>query len=406
MSSSRPSAAPRTSHEIAYDARVSSPVVVAPAIAIAAACAMLGACRDTDPGLQQGVVATTGGQPATGVTVLSHRADGTALDRQVADATGRAVIATEVGGYATVVFPATIEPSTPSIEAITAPLPAMGDLVIAGPPPSKPPAVAGALAITAPALVGADDYDVDLGCVTIRVATMPATVNVAAACLGSDANLDVIVRGVQATAGDDLVVGYSAGRVELVGGVAMFDIAAWDTGGTAIPVTLDGVTAKVTLDITTDRLTYPTLPVTDHATLWTGFAVDSTTVTANQGFATLGEITTRTMAGAPAAIAFGPDDFLPELESVVLLDDRATVAIRWSPAGFVADSLDLHVTWTAGVQAVTWDALLPADADHVRLPALDADLSFLVPGADITSDLRAIVTRPDEVLTSHTTGFR
>jgi hypothetical protein len=55
--------------------------------------------------------------------------------------------------------------------------------------------------------------------------------------------------------------------------------------------------------------------------------------------------------------------------------------------------------------------LLPPDADHARFPTLDADLaSELVlpasPTIDITSDLRAIVTRPDEVLVSHSGGFQ
>ena len=365
------------------------------------------ACGTSGPGLTATVVATSDGQPATGVTVLSHRDDGSQLDRQVADATGRALIATEVGGYATVIFPATIQPSTPTIAVITMPLPVTGTLEVVGPPRAKVPTVAGALAITAPPLAAVDGYDVDLGCVTIRVAALPATVNVSAACLGSDANLDVIVRGTSA----DEVLGYAATRVPLADGVATFDIATWDTGGVAIPVTLTGVTPAIALAVTADRLEFPTLPVTDHATLWNNFAVDSSTVTATLGFAMLGEITTRTAPGTPTAIAFGPDDFLPELASVVLLDDRATLAIRWNDAGFVPDSFDLHVTWQPGPHPITWDALLPPDADHIRFPTLDPDLASQIelpvtPSIDIVSDLRAIVTRPDEVLASHSVGFR
>ena len=365
------------------------------------------ACGTSGPGLTATVVATTDGQPAEGVTVLSHRDDGSQLDRQVADATGRVVIATETGGWATVIFPATIQPSTPTIAVITAPLPVTGTLEVSGPPRAKVPTVVGALAITAPPLAGVDGYDVDLGCATIRVAALPATVNVSAACLGSDTNLDVIVRG---TSVDD-VLGYAAARVPLADGVAMFDIATWDTSGPAIPVTLTGVAPAIALAVTSDHLTYPTLPVTDHATLWNNFTVDSSTVTARLGFATLGEITTRTAPGTPTAIAFGPDDFLPELASVVLLDDRATLAIRWSAAGFAVDSFDLHVTWQPGAQPITWDALLPPDADHARFPTLDSDLALQIelpvsPTIDIASDLRAIVTRPDEVLASHSVGFR
>src|SRR5262249_53257913 len=137
-----------------------------------------------------------------------------------------------------------------------------------------------------------------------------------------------------------------------------------------------------------------------------GLSFDSSKVTATTGFSTLGSMTTRTQPGAPAAIAFGPDDFLPALESTILLDDRATLAIRWNAIGFAADSLDLHVTWGQ----VTWDVLLPPDVDHAQLPALDADLAAFIPPPSatdtITDDLRAIVNRPDETLVSHASGFR
>lgn len=374
--------------------------------------AALAACGSSGSGPTAVVVAMAGTEPAAGVTVLSHAQDGTAIDRQNADATGHATIVTDAGGYASVIFPATLEPSTTNIAVITAPIPVSGELDVTGPPRERSPVVVGALAITAPPLAADAGYDVDLGCVTVALPALPATIDVTAACLGSDANLDVLVRGYHSP-GDAMpleVMGYSAARVPLVAGVANLDIAAWDTTGPTIPVTLDGVTPTLALEVTADGLAFPTLPVTDHATLWNGLAVDATRVTANLGFATLGAITTRTQAGAPAAITFGAGDFLPELASTVLLDDRATVAIRWSAIGFAADSLDLHVTWTPG-PSITWDVLLPPDADHARFPALDADLAGAIvlpssPAIDIASDLRAIVTRPDEVLTSHAAGFR
>ena len=370
---------------------------------------LVAACGSSGPGLTATVVATTAdGAPALGVTVLSHRDDGSQIDRQVTDANGRAVVVTEAGALATVIFPATIAPSTTAIAAVTVPIPATGDATVVGPARLPSSAVAGALEITAPPLAGVVGYDIDLGCVTVHEDTLPATVNVAAACFGTDTMIDVLVRG---TDPDDAVIGYAATRMGLPNSMGTFAIAAWDTTGTDIPLTLTGVSPSVALTVTSDRLTYPTLPVTDHATVWTNFIVDSSTVTATLGFDTLGEITTRTQPGVPAAIAFGADDFLPELASVIVLDDRATLAIRWNDPGFAPDSFDLHVTWQAGTRQLTWDALLPPGADHVQFPDLDSDLAATIelpasPAIDIVSDLRAIVTRADEVLVSHSVGFR
>src|SRR5262249_13934094 len=116
----------------------------------------LAACRGDGSGPTATVVVTAAGAPAAGATVLSHRDDGTAIARRLADVPGRAVIVTEPGAYASVVFPAVIEPSTNMFALVTAPIPASGELDVDGPPAPRVPIVVGALAITAPPFAGAD----------------------------------------------------------------------------------------------------------------------------------------------------------------------------------------------------------------------------------------------------------
>jgi hypothetical protein len=162
--------------------------------------------------------------------------------------------------------------------------------------------------------------------------------------------------------------------------MASFDIATWETTGAAIPVALDGVAPTIELDFTVDGLPFPALPVTDQATLWTGLAVDATTVRASLGAPMLAQVTTQDAQGTPASIALGTADFLSPLATNVIVDDRAHLAFRWGALGdgaAGADAIDFHVTWNPGMQ-IAWDAVLSTDADQVTFPALDADLAALI----------------------------
>ena len=80
-----------------HDARVRFAVLVA----------ALAACRTQAVGPTQSVVALAGPLVAeSGATIVSHTADGTILDSETADASGRAAVVYEPGAYVSAVFPA------------------------------------------------------------------------------------------------------------------------------------------------------------------------------------------------------------------------------------------------------------------------------------------------------------
>ena len=354
---------------------------------------MIAGCSGRDAsGPTQGVVALAGDTVAeAGATVVSHLADGTAIDEQVADATGRAEVATEAGAYVSVVFPGVLDPIPATISIVTAPATADGsDLVIHGPRHASIPLVIGALTITAPALAGATAFTIDAGCTTIAAAALPDTVDVIAPCEGTDTNLDVLVRGYDvADPATQTLLGYGAGRVpigmdESGNSIWELDIGAWATTGAAVPVTQDGTTATVALDLVSDTLVFPTPAITDQALVWDGLVVDASIATAAMG----SQITTQYAPAAPASIALGTGDFLGAIAPGLELVDRSTLAFQWedladSAVGGV-DAIDLHVVWTNGAQLV-WDAVLSPDTVQIAFPQLDANLQQLVPLPAATS---------------------
>ena len=374
--------------------RIARPLRVITGARLAGA-AWLAACSGSSPsGPTAVVIAMAGDRAAGGATVISHRADGTRLDETSADAVGHAELRVEPGALVSVVFAASASPASPAAPAsiVTTLAPETGELVIHGPPVPRVPAIVGGLAITAPPLAADLGYDIGLGCATIAVPTLPTTVEVAAACLGSDTQLDVLVRGYQAAADGlpPVVIGYAAARVPLVDGLAHLDLAAWQTATLAVPTVLDGVAPGLTLVTWADGLPFPAPAITDHAALWTDLAVDSTTLTATLGFPGLAQVTRVEGVGLLAGVALGPADFVPQLEATLALADRATLAVAWSAtgaAGAAADALVVRLAWSE-LTPVIWEVVLPPTADHVTFPQLDGGPFALPTSATTVIDAR------------------
>ncbi len=354
------------------------------------ACVLFG-CRSGDTGPTTRVLALAGDiQVEAGATVLTHAADGTLIDRQITDGTGHVELLTQPGALVTVIY---ARPET--IEVITTPALETGELAIHGPVPAKAPIIAGALALTAPAIT-ADAFEIDLGCTTVAVDAFPATVDVAAACLGSDPQIDVLIRATLQSPNDSLA-GYFAARVPVVDGVGMLDIPAWEVTPAAIPITQNDLGALVEVDEVADGFIYPAPAGVDHATAWTGLVAESSRVQAQVGFTTAGQTTTRIVPGVPDSIAFAASDFMPALDTHVALRDRAKLVFAWT-APAVGDVLDFEASWMPAAKQIRWDAVLPPDADQIAFPVLDAaldpDLAALLapPLGDIAlqTDLRAI----------------
>src|SRR6185503_4443065 len=114
-----------------------------------------------------------------GATVLSQRVDGTIIDDETADATGHAEVQIEPGAFVTAIFPALLDPLPTSISLVTVPITSDGsELVIHGPPHVLVPIVVAGLTVDGPALPGATQYTIDLGCTTQTAASLPAVVDV------------------------------------------------------------------------------------------------------------------------------------------------------------------------------------------------------------------------------------
>ncbi|HET9992483.1 MAG TPA: hypothetical protein VFQ65_28315 [Kofleriaceae bacterium] len=319
-----------------------------------------------------------------GATVISHTLEGDVLDQQVTDGAGRAQLQYQTGALVTAVFH-----RSAGYRVITTPALATGDLAIHGPPPDQAPILSNNLVITA-VPIDADAITVDMGCTTAQVTSFPKTLDVPAQCLGSDPNLDVLVR---ATIGD-AVVGYFAARVPSdQDGVGMLDIPAWSTDLTTIPVTQNDLGATLELDEVADVFVFTTPRATDHANAWTGLVADSSHVRAQVGIPIAAQTTTRFGAGVPASIVFGVEDFLPAATTTVALRDRATLSFGWTALA-AGDLTNLHATWAPADAQIDWDVVLAPDADHIVFPALDPDLASTLapPVGDITltTDLRAI----------------
>jgi hypothetical protein len=346
---------------------------------------VVAACGGSDQGPTTDVLLLAGEIPVEpGATVISHTLEGDILDDQVTDGAGEAHVQYQAGALITAVFH-----RGGGYHVITTPALATGQLAIHGPPPDQAPILSNSLVLTA-VPIDADAITVDMGCTTAIVTSFPKTLDVRAQCLGSDSNLDVLVR---ATIGD-AVVGYAAARLPTdQDGIAMLDIPAWTTTFTPIPVTQNDLGATIELDEVSDGFVFTTPGGTAVANTWTGLVPDAAHVRAQVGPAIAAQTTTQLTAGLPASIAFTAADFLPAATTTVALRDRAKLSFGWTALA-TGDLTNLHATWTPGTDPITWDVVLPPDADHIAFPQLASDLSAVLapPVGDVTltTDLRAI----------------
>lgn len=337
------------------------------------------------------VVVSAGDQPGAGVAVISHRADGSLLDEELADAVGDARVAVEPGALVTAVFPADLTDPA-AIALVTTPAPAAGGEVdLTGPAAAAAPVTAGALEIQPVQPLAADRFEIRLGCATIEEPSLPVVVDVASSCFGSDANLDVLVLGYTGTQ----LAGYAAGRVAIADGVAIFAPATWQTARPAVPVTLDGVQPTVSWVLYADGLPLWTDTLTDQGLGWTGLTVDRVAITATLGDATASQVALRRTAGLPTSIALGAADFLPPIAPSLAQHDPQALALHWAATDVGADATDLHVAWQTAGRAVTWDAVLPPDATSIQFPAIDdpaIDGLIAPPDGAVTVRLRELDT--------------
>ena len=334
-----------------------------PLLVLVAACAAC-ASRGSAGGPAVDIVALAGGAGDPSATVIAHRANGQVLDEQMPDAVGHAQVHVENGGWITVVFP---RKAQTSVVTTLAPA-AGGELDIYGPDPDPgPPVVAGTLVVMPGQDAGADDYELDLGCLTLHVPSFAQPIDLNALCFGSDTNLDLLIRATRAGA----PVGYAAGRLPLVDGTVQFQPPQWDTTTGSVPITLDGVQPALDWVLYSDGLPFAPQPISGTAPIWTGLQTDGATVHAAIASGATVQATTREISGPPLSIAFAAADFLPPIAPSLALDPGPGVSLHWAASSTTADVLDLRLTWQVAGHAVVWDAVLPPDATSAILPAGD-----------------------------------
>lgn len=307
----------------------------------------LAACGggSSGPSVHVGITVMTGDQPEGGATVLSHTVDGTKLDETTADAVGRAQIGYEEGALVSVVYPGVITDVTADVTVLTAPL--TDGMTLVGPVHDDGPAlIVGGLQIQPPAIV-ANGFDIQLGCTTVHVTSMPAVVDVPARCMGTDTMLDVLLTATQ----DATPVGYVVDRVQLINGMAELDPPAWETDYDSVPVTVMHDGAQVTWSLVVDGLPF-TSPV---GQVPRNLPFDRIVVDADVSQA---QHTTRWFPTAPSMITITEDDFLPPI------DASLAPGFTWTPEN-LGDAVDLRAQWDGHV---TWDAVLPPDASTVAFP--------------------------------------
>lgn len=361
-----------------------------------------GACRSDIGGSRFVTVTVLGGdQPEPGAGVISHTVTGDIVDQTVADAVGRAAIGVDDDSLITVVLPGMISESTPVISLVTTMAPSGDALSVIGPDRSGPPAlIVGVLELDGPQLPAADYFAVDVGCATVNITKLPEIIDIGACSLGSDTSIDVLARGIDDPGGDPpapMSVGYAAGRAMMRDGHAMLDLPAWQTSGTAIPVTLDGITPILSWTQSADGVPFAEelLPAAPFA--YANLAIDETRIDASIAGTGFARITSRYVAGVPTSIAFSGSDFLPAFDLATEITSMSPLAMRWDPAGADVDVVHLRAEWGAlsatvvpGSARIVWDAALPPEMTEVSLPALTGDLATTISG---TPDPVGIVLR-------------
>lgn len=329
----------------------------------------LAACGGGNSGPSQvvNITAMAGDQPEGGAIVVSHTLEGAQLDETNADAVGRAQIGYEPGALVSVVFPGVITDVTPDITVVTAPL--TDGMTVVGPEHDDTPAIiVGGLQMK-PKNIAADHFDIQIGCTTVGVATMPAVVDVGARCMGSDQTLDVLITASQG----GTTVGYAAGRVQMINGMAEFDPPRWETTYDSVPATVMHDGAIVTWSLVTDGLPF-TAP---FGQIPTGLMYDQIIVDADVSQGMGSQHTTFWYSMPPDSFSVTDADFLPPI------DVSLAPSYTWTPSN-LGDAVDLRVEWDTegsgvapsippGPRHVTWHAVLPPDASTVGVPPVGLD---------------------------------
>jgi hypothetical protein len=289
-------------------------------------------------------------------------------------------------------------PTTTVIATTSAP--ASGELTIHGPGKPPPALVAGGITIMPDEPLAADSYELDLGCVVVTVASMPASSDVPAACLGTDANLDVLVRGYVGTGAAKQLVGFAAGRVLLNNTVGIFEPPTWTTMTTSVPVMIDPTIDPV-LDWTLYADTLPfdvDAPVDGSGELYPGLMVDRIVLDATIAGDGTAQQMMRELPAMPDSVTVGPADFLARIASGISVDDPSQVTIHWDEAGPPgADLVHARVAWSTqdadddgSAAPVIWDVVLAPGADALGFPDTDGAVDLPADDAPITTLLRFI----------------
>ena len=260
--------------------------------------------------------------------------------------------------------------------AITVPTPTLTrELVVHGPPRGALNDVA-TLEITSTAQIPATHYDVALGCTGGTFDSLPATVAIPAACVGTDNTIAVIVHAIQVT--DHYAeIGYAAANVDMSGGAAQWTIDRWNTAPVPVAVTAHDVEPTVWLAARHAGVQFDNAGLYPYNALdWSGLEVDSVTVHArvllNNG--TVAREFVRDFDGLPSAIAISSDDvgdLVPSSRCNSALNG-VTLSQRWVVEQQHVDATEC----VAGASGVVWHLLLPPDREgklELALPVLSTN---------------------------------
>lgn len=312
-----------------------------------AALLLLAACRsDGGSGDLVHVHVQNGEQSAPGVRVYAHSATtGEILGEDDTDAVGDAYVGIETDTLITADF---------GERLLTAPAPLADEtLELRGPALPPPALVVGTVTVDAAPLPGATYYEVDVGCVTLKVTSLPDSFDVTACSQGQDRNLDVLVRGCHDVGGTKVLDGYFAARVPLTNGVASLT-GAWLTTGTPMSTITPG--ADVQYEFFVGGNPYEGAPIVDN------------TMFVYEGLEPVESTYVRAEIPGHLYELHGSGVYVPTIGFAVPAPESIThddLAFAWegtaTGASYVALSLD--------TDEVTWDVVMtPRDA--VVLPAL------------------------------------
>jgi hypothetical protein len=323
------------------------------------------------------VRALSGERPRAGVTVWSHRADGSVISSTVTDGQGCASVAREPDALVSLVY--SYDPGGKDV--VTTLAPAAGELVVHGlswttPMPSSS-CIAGRLRIVPEAPVEPGRYSVYLGCKWFEITNLPATIDVPVDCMGSDTMVDAVVSSPSVS---------SVSRADLATGSATIT-ASWYLG--ADPWGPSGGPVSIVFDPSLTPSGFGVALFVDGVEFqdyFHGLPVDLVRVNA-----TLEDpdgSTRRWMRKnvsvqlpmdlpSPVGVDVIPTDFLPTIdEGNASFVDRDRLAVQWTPEVEVpSDAVTLTVQWYGGIgrENMRWRAVLPPESTGVTFPQIVDD---------------------------------